>query len=284
MPELPEVETVRRSLNRQVVGHMVRSVALCRSDVVHGRATRAALLCGNRIHRILRHGKQLALIGSDGGGGCVCIHLGMSGSLRFVRPTGVASTGRQTSPHSRLPRHTHVVWILDDASELRFADPRRFGGIWTFANDRGLYHQRWQALGADAMTITPRQLHASLNGSERAVKAALLDQHVVAGLGNIYVDELLFRCGLNPLTRSSDLDYVSVRALVRCMRRLLSRATDLGGSTLRDHADSSGKPGRFQTVHRVYGRGNQPCHRCNEPLRTARVAGRMTVYCRICQP
>ncbi len=284
MPELPEVETVRRSLVPQVVGRTVRSVALHRRDVVHGRATRAALLRGCRIHEILRHGKQLALLGSSRSGarreGCVCVHLGMSGSLRFVQPSGGGSRPLRTAGSSP---HTHVVWVLDDASELRFADPRRFGGIWTFSSDRGLYRRRWQLLGADAMTITPSQLLTRLNCSHRPLKAALLDQNVVAGLGNIYVDELLFRSGLNPLIRSSDLDAAQIRDMVRRMRRLLSRATRLGGSTLRDHADSSGRPGRFQAVHCVYGRGGQPCPRCARALCSTRIAGRMTVYCGSCQ-
>jgi len=277
---------VRQSLARQVVGRTVRSVALRRSDMVHGRTTCAALLCGHRIHRVLRHGKQLALLGSGTGdarrNGCVCVHLGMSGSLRFIRPPDIAA--RRMPQSAGFPPHTHVVWVLDDTSELRFADPRRFGGIWTFSSDHALYRERWHRLGADAMVIKPSQLYARLSRSDRSVKAALLDQSVVAGLGNIYVDELLFRCGLNPLIRSSQLDAVCVRDMVRRMRRLLSRATLLGGSTLRDHADSSGRPGRFQTVHRVYGRGGQPCPRCGDELCTTRVAGRTTVYCRACQP
>ena len=289
MPELPEVETVRRSLARHVVGRTIRSVVLHRRDVVHGRASRGALLCGCRIHRILRHGKQLALCGSKSrtpyGLGCVCVHLGMSGSLRLVRlASGAAITGhREGTENAVMLPHTHVVWTLDDASELRFRDPRRFGGIWTFSSHQVLYRRRWHALGTDAMLIKPAEMLQRFSKSKRPVKAALLDQNVVAGLGNIYVDELLFRCGLHPLTPTSNLDPRSVRDLVRKMRRLLARATRLGGSTLRDHVDSTGRPGRFQAAHRVYGRVGQKCRRCGRRLLAIRVAGRMTVYCPDCQ-
>ncbi|MEO1235652.1 MAG: bifunctional DNA-formamidopyrimidine glycosylase/DNA-(apurinic or apyrimidinic site) lyase [Planctomycetota bacterium] len=290
MPELPEVETVRRTLARRVVGRRVLGVDVLRAGVVYGMseggrgpsqrassgrsgpvALRRALLEGEPLTDVGRHGKQLAMLSRRGAG--VCVHLGMSGSLRVVgRPTD--GTGGD---------HVHVVWRLSDGSELRFRDPRRFGGLWTFATKAELHEMRWSKLGPDALTITPGRLHAGLSRTRRWLKAALLDQRLVAGLGNIYVDELLFAVGLHPRRTAAAVTKPESRRLVAAMRRLLNRAIAAGGSTLRDYADGEGRPGGFQTRHRVYGRGGEPCARCGRPLEVLEVAGRTTCACGRCQ-
>ena len=278
MPELPEVETLRRSLLPHLLGRRIRRVALARRDVVRGLprgATRArtALLEGQRVAEIRRHGKQLALIGD--GGGCVCVHLGMSGSLCVV------SAGRRRAETAS--KHVHVRWRLDDGRCLRFRDPRRFGGLWVFEDLPRLQEKRWDGLGPDALSITPGALHARLNQTRRALKAALLDQNLVAGLGNIYADEVLYAVRLHPLAPSNGLDPAGCRRVVRAIRRILSRALDNGGSTLRDYVDASGRPGGFQTRFKAYGRIGQPCARCGQLLEGLVVAGRTTSVCPRCQ-
>lgn len=289
MPELPEVETVRRTLAERVVGKRVERVRVHRRDVVRGGARdAAALLRGTRLVDITRHGKQLAIVGASDSGqtGCVCVHLGMSGSL-CVAEQGTRGLSRPTGTEVPEPQnkadHVHVVWTLDDRTRLRFRDPRRFGGLWVFPSEQELHQRRWDRLGPDALSITPGRLHAGLCRTRRALKAALLDQHLVAGLGNIYVDELLHATGLHPRKMAAAVTHPECVRLVRVMRRLLNRAIDAGGSTLRDYVDASGNAGGYQARFRAYGRGGQPCKGCGEPLGTLVVAGRTTTACDTCQ-
>jgi formamidopyrimidine-DNA glycosylase len=290
MPELPEVETVRQTLWAAAGGRRVVRVQVRRADVVHGgRVTPARLLQNLRLAAMVRHGKQLTIVGEavrDSCGPpflpddlsdrpCVCVHLGMSGSLCYVFGNG--TSGRNGASH------VHLVWYLDDGSRIEFRDPRRFGGVWLFDHYSDLVTQRWSALGDDALTITPRRLHIHLSTTRRCIKAALLDQAVVAGLGNIYVDELLFACGLHPLTPASALTMNSVQRLVARMRRLLNGAIRHGGSTLRDYVDGNGQAGRFQRRHRVYGRTGQACLHCGQPLEHVTISGRRSMFCQRCQ-
>lgn len=272
MPELPEVERVRLTLAQRLVGREVTAVELRRADVVRGGREPADLLAEQRFAAVERLGKQLALVA--GSGRCVCVHLGMTGSLRYT-PPGDATP---------IVPHVHVIWRLDDGGTLSFRDPRRFGGVWTFPDRDALLEHRWRSLGEDALRITPARLRRRLVATRRPLKAALLDQNLVAGLGNIYVDELLFACGLHPLTPANALPEQAERGLVGRMRRLLGRAIEAGGSSLRDYVDGNGTRGGFQDRHRVYGRAGLPCHTCGEPLASTLVAGRTTVWCTTCQP
>ena len=269
MPELPEVENVRRTLAEHLVGRRIGGVAIHRPDVITGDRLPGSLLTGQRVIDVARHGKQLAIVGEDAR--AVCVHLGM--------------TGRLTVTTSAQPpvAHTHVVWALENDAQARFVDPRRFGGLWTFSSLDQLWGERWQRLGDDALVIQPRKLHRLLSRTRRTVKAALLDQSVVAGLGNIYVDELLFICRLHPTRVANTLPPEAMRRLIRNMRALLHRAIKAGGSTLRDYADANGAAGAYQLRHRVYGRGGQPCVRCESSLETLFVAGRTTAACKLCQ-
>ena len=300
MPELPEVECVRLSLERLVVGRRVAAVRVSRPGVITGPKGDEALLVGSKVSRVIRHGKQLAVVGErcDSGGGhsegrCVCVHLGMSGQLCVVggqqRP---ATTKRRTSsvsgssPDQSLPAHTHVLWQLEGGLGLRFTDPRRFGGLWTFDDEAELVAKRWFKLGPDARLIGPRALTLALHKTRRTLKAALLDQHLIAGLGNIYVDELLFNTKLHPLMPACELDTAHVPGLVRRMRTLLTGAIERGGSSLRDYVDGDGQQGSQQTRHRVYGRAGLVCKRrsCDGVIQSEQVAGRTTAWCPRCQP
>ena len=280
MPELPEVENVCLGLADSVVGRRVERVTVRRMDVVHGPGSPTDLLRGRIIRRIDRLGKQFALVGQTPGHNgpsdkraCVCLHLGMTGSMRFYP---------QNTPY-RPDDHTHVVWRLSGGGRLAFRDPRRFGGLWTFDTVTALNETRWSKLGEDALTITPARLHMKLKRTRRPIKSALLDQATVAGLGNIYADELLFSCGLHPMRPGCDVTRPETQRLVRKMRALLNRAINLGGSTLRDYVDTSGRSGGFQKAHRVYGRKGQACHNCRRALSGIYLSGRATVYCGVCQ-
>ena len=288
MPELPEVECVRLSLERLLVGRRAASVRVTQPGVITGVKTDSALLVGDKVSDVIRHGKQLAILG--GSGRCVCVHLGMSGQMCLVseQQTSTRRLGnaRGSRNNKALPAHTHLFWRFNDQTGLRFTDPRRFGGLWTFSSQDQLIARRWSKLGPDALTISPGQLAKGLVKTRRSLKAALLDQAVVAGLGNIYVDELLFNAKLHPLRPACDIDPALVPGLVRRMKTLLNGAIQRGGSSLRDYVDGENQRGSQQTRHRVYGRAGLRCKRrgCGGWIESDQVAGRTTAWCPACQP
>lgn len=272
MPELPEVECVGRGVERGCVGRRVTAVRRGEHDVVvNDAAATPGLLVGDRVARVVRHGKQLAILGERGE--AACVHLGMSGALT------VEPAGRPARPH------THVTWICVGGIELRFRDPRRFGGVWAFTTEADLWARRWSKLGPDALVIGPATLGRRLAGRRTALKAALLDQATLAGLGNIYVDELLYAASLSPLRPAGSLSPGELRSLVRRMRTLLGGAIAAGGSTLRDYVDAAGARGGYQARHRVYGREGRRCRRrgCGRKIQRTVLAGRGTFTCPGCQ-
>lgn len=290
MPELPEVECVRLSLERLLVGRLVETVRVFRPDVIKGAKGQEPMLVGDKVSGVIRHGKQLALLGNKGG--CVCIHLGMSGQLCVQHEQANAPVvGRSTPaagsiPYAGWPAHTHVVWSMGEGLWLRFTDPRRFGGIWTFCDKNELITKRWASLGPDALQIRASALAEGLLKTSRSLKAAFLDQHLVAGLGNIYVDELLFNAKLCPLLQADKVDQTAIPGLVRRMRTLLTGAIQRGGSSLRDYVDGENQRGSQQERHRVYGRAGLRCKRrgCPGTIVSEQVAGRTTAWCPMCQP
>jgi formamidopyrimidine-DNA glycosylase len=300
VPELPEVENTRRSLE-PILGRTVLSVRLHRRDmlVVPGdpvggwgrqgqhapkpkRYTTPMLLSGMTLTRTLRHGKRFAIVGSLSGRSAdrspdravdraVEIGLGMSGRVQILPARGP------------LPPHTHALWRLDDGSRLAFIDHRRFGGLWAWTSVEEL-HTHWKAtLGPDALTITAAALAKGLASAQRPVKAALLDQRVLAGVGNIYADEACFEARVAPHAIAAQLDPKAITRLARAIRRILAASVAKGGSTLRDYANASGSPGGYQQGHRVYGRARLACTSCDRVLVSDQVAQRTTVWCPGCQ-
>ncbi len=276
MPELPEVESVRRSLSPRLLGRRVERALLDRADVVTGETTPAALLQGARIARLERLGKHLAILADDER--VLVVHLGMSGQLFWLAP--------RTSPEN--PSHVHARWRLvddraGDAGTLVFRDPRRFGGLWTLP-DKPALREHWKALGPDALDVSAAVLEQACARSTRAIKSVLLDQHVLAGVGNIYADEACFRAHIHPRRRARTLRPPEIAALAEEVRAVLARAVAARGSTLRDFVDGEGQPGSYRLEHAVYGRAGQACLLCGSTLRTAVVGGRTTVWCPLCQP
>lgn len=290
MPELPEVESIRRSLEPRLLGRAVRSATLHRRDVLvlpgdpfggfarqrgaarHTRPRRARgvdLLADADITALHRHGKQLALMASTGH--VLVVQLGMSGQL-FHRAAG-----------ERVPdtTHIHATWRFDDG-RLIFRDPRRFGGLRALPTTHDL-QQLWSTLGPDALTINPDALSASLADAARPLKAALLDQSLIAGVGNIYADEALHLARLSPTRSAAQLSASDTTRLATAIRQVIAHAIEAGGSTLRDYVDANGDPGTYQLSHAVYGRGGQPCTRCGKTLRSTILAQRTTVWCPHCQ-
>ncbi|MEM1330351.1 MAG: bifunctional DNA-formamidopyrimidine glycosylase/DNA-(apurinic or apyrimidinic site) lyase [Planctomycetota bacterium] len=287
MPELPEVESTRRSLARAIQGRRVRAVEVFRRDVVvapgdpeggFSRQRKAAkpvpltddmLLRSARFVEPARRGKQLALVANDGR--AIVVHLGMTGAV-LVRTKDVQAR----SPHE------HVRWLLDDGSVMVFDDARRFGGLWVVPSADAL-RARWETLGPDALGITADALRHELARRRTPIKAALLDQRVLAGVGNIYADESLFRAGIRPDREARGLSRPRIERLAQAIRDVLHNAVRAGGSTLRDFRDADGRPGSYRASHAVYGRGGEQCPSCGARLRTGSCAQRTTVWCGRCQ-
>lgn len=286
MPELPEVEQVRRTLARHLLGRRVAAVSIYRPDFIlasPAERTPHALLEGDTITELRRLGKSLALLGSSGR--VVGLHLGMTGQF-LVRPNPSNPPPAPNPADLSSTTHIHIAWHLTSPSTppttIAFRDPRRFGEVRPLPS---LAHLTalWAPLGPDALTITPDQLAPRLKPGKRAIKAALLDQHILAGVGNIYADEALFAARISPRKHAGRLSAADIARLCDHLRAILSRAISAGGSTLRDFVDADGAEGSYRQHHQVYGRANQPCPNCQTSLRSALIAQRTTVWCPRCQ-
>lgn len=270
MPELPEVETIARELDRCLSGEAVVGVRVMRRDVVHGdRRSLGRLIRGRRVARVFRRAKRVIVdLEPDRQ---LVFHLGMSGRLTVE--------SADVTPEV----HTHVrVRVGDGRRELRFRDPRRFGGVWCFADGAEHIGYRLGPLGAEPLELTLRSFRTILN-RKRQIKALLLDQRVIAGLGNIYCDESLFGAGLHPQTRANELSGEDARRLLRSIKTVLRRAISYRGSTLVDYRQADGTEGSYQKYHRVYNREGKPCRRCRTPIVRCIAAGRSTFFCPACQ-
>lgn len=279
MPELPEVETVRRGLLRFLVGRRITVVEVGRERTVRRTSAKelVAGLQGTTITSIGRRGKYI--LAELDSGDVLMIHLRMSGRI-LVSPAGAPR-----------PAHTHVVLHLDSdpPTELWFIDPRTFGEMVVFHPDHVATELPEVArLGIDPITdgLTKAQLAGLLGGRRRQLKALLLDQHVIAGIGNIYCDEILHRAKLHPLRLANSLTTREITRLHEAIHHILGAAIDAGGSTLSDtqYVDVMGDGGSFQLEHRVYDRAGQRCLTCGRAtIQAAVIAGRTTHWCPRCQ-
>jgi formamidopyrimidine-DNA glycosylase len=285
MPELPEVETVMRGLRPALEGRLIARVETRRVGLRFPFPKDfAARLEGKRISRLSRRAKYI--VGALEGGGNLLIHLGMTGRFTIVPAAGAARNlgefyFEQGGEGQGL--HDHVVFTLEDGARVVYTDPRRFGVMDLFEDE----HKLLKGIGVEPLG---NELHAGylatrFKGKTAPLKAALLDQRIIAGLGNIYVCEALFRAGLSPMRKARTLKAGDHRleTLVRHIRDILSEAIAAGGSTLQDFAHTNGAQGSFQQRFAVYDREGEPCPGCGAPLRRRVQAGRSTFYCSHCQ-
>ena len=285
MPELPEVETVRRGLEPALVGARFVAVEARRADLRVPFPDRfAERLTGRRIEALTRRAKYL-LAALDGGETLV-MHLGMSGSFRVERD---GETLVQTLHYERSKKeaHDHVVFTLDSGTRIIYNDPRRFGSMILTPTASLAAHPAFRDLGVEPLSedFDAAHLAAVLEGARTPLKSALLDQTRIAGLGNIYVCEALHRARLSPLREAGRLKPREAAALAKAIRNVLEEAVEAGGSTLRDHRRTDGELGYFQHSFAVYDREGAACRHSRCEGTTMRIVqnGRSTFYCPACQ-
>jgi formamidopyrimidine-DNA glycosylase len=288
MPELPEVETVARGLRRSILGRRILSITLGKTDFIDDPVALEQHLPGRQIAAIERYGKFMLLrlmppteaggsgsasIGANNGDGAsasLLVHLGMTGHI---------------APHPAsqpCAKHTHACFLLDDGRELRYTDARRFGRMAYLAG--AALEEELRGFGADPLEVSAEEFVARIRTRRAQIKALLLDQGVLRGVGNIYADESLWKAKIHPARLGASLSRKQAEALHRQLRTILEKAIVMRGSSISDFLDAEGEPGEYQRRHRAYGREAERCYRCGTPIRRAIVAGRSSYFCPRCQP
>lgn len=271
MPELPEVETIANGVNRRVRGDVILSTWFSnyKEPFKTPQAELAEALTRARIGRVYRVGKHIVVDLTAKAGrktkSQLVVHLGMTGRLLV------------SSPDVPLPPHTHAVLTLTSGRELRFVDPRRFGRLALEAEGG------FAGPGHEPLTIGAEEFAELFRGRKLAIKAALLNQSLLHGVGNICADESLFRAGIRPTRVAGRLTREQLGRLRKALQTVLQAAIRAGGSSVSDYVDADGVEGFFQVQHRVYGREGEPCRVCGGPIRRIVLAGRGTHFCPKCQ-
>lgn len=273
MPELPEVETIVRQLAPALRGRAMENVRVLRSDILRESPHRfTAKLVGSTILAVRRRGKNVVMDLDPAQ--LLLVNLGMTGRLLL------SDSGKNASP----PDHLAVEFFLSSGGYLRYDDVRRFGHLLRFSPEK------WKAesgrLGPEPLdpTLTPDLFYRALSTSRSPVRSWLLDQSRLAGVGNIYANEALFRGGIHPARKACDLDPGESEALLVGLRSVLRDAIEAGGTTLRDYRTTTGESGGFAPSLQVYGRAGDPCPACNGPIRRIVFANRSAFLCPRCQP
>jgi formamidopyrimidine-DNA glycosylase len=274
MPELPEVETVARGLREVLPGRRVLSVRLGKTDFIDDPAALEQDLPGGTFARIRRLGKYLVLDleprKTPVEESSLLIHLGMTGKISVC------------PPETPVELHTHVFLALDDGRELRYNDVRRFGRMALLAN--GAHERVLGGLGLEPLEISEHEFRARIQARKSCIKAVLLNQAVVRGIGNIYADESLWRAKIHPEKIGTQLKDDELRRLHRAVQHILREAIRLRGSSISDYVDLDGGRGEFQQKHRAYQHDGKKCFRCGTIIRRIIVAGRSSHFCPQCQP
>jgi formamidopyrimidine-DNA glycosylase len=286
MPELPEVETLARGLQGSVAGRRILSVILRKTDFIDDPALIERELPGRQIARVERFGKfmlvRLAGMSAEGesaaeateavadvGQEALLVHLGMTGNLAPYHA------------EQPLAKHTHVTFVLDDGRELRYIDPRRFGRM-AYLTKEALAAELLR-FGEEPLLVTAEEFSRRIRNSRARIKALLLDQRVLRGVGNIYADESLWSARIHPARSGWSLKSAELQALRNALQKILRKAIHMRGSTISDFVDAEGLAGDYQQHHKVYGREGKKCFRCGAKIERMIVAGRSSHFCALCQ-
>ncbi len=267
MPELPEVETVARGLQKRIAGDTIESVWIGeKKQPLKSRAEDiVATLQGSKVHQARRVGKHIAIdLQRNGTAAQWIVHLGMTGSMLV------------TTPQAPVEKHTHLIAKMASGKEVRFVDPRMFGKL-------AVTHEQFKAPGSEPLDIDFESFAHLFRKRKTPIKSALLNQSLLSGVGNIYADESLARAGIRPRRRVASLTRTEVERLYHALRKVLHEAIKAGGSSVSDYVDADGERGFFQIKHLVYGREGQPCRKCKTPIKRIVISGRSAHYCPTCQ-
>jgi len=278
VPELPEVETIVRGLNKRVSGDTIDSVWIgSRSQPLKSPARKiAAALEGGRIVQVHRAGKHIVFdLEPDNGEPKQSRHRAARNAQWIVH---LGMTGRMvvTEPAAQIAKHTHLIAKLGSGRELRFIDPRMFGKL-------SVSPAGFDPGGVEPLEVGEEQFIALFRGRKTPIKSALLNQKLLRGVGNIYADEALFRAGLRPRRSAAAITRAQFLKLHKAVQEVLREAIALGGSSISDYVDADGEEGFFQLQHRVYGREGEPCLVCRSAIKRVVLAGRSSHYCPLCQ-
>lgn len=282
MPELPEVETVVRSLRPFIVGRCFQHLEI-RHPKSFPNVSLLPRILNRPIKALKRRGKMIEI--SWSGDYVLLTHLKMTGQLLFKDRQQLAGGGHPSKNCTQLPNsHTRVIYTLDNQSQLFFNDMRLFG--WQKILQRDQEQVMLQALGPDAddSKITPEYLQKAFAKTARAIKQVIMDNRIMVGIGNIYAAEILFAAGISPLLPAKQLNLLQIKKMLKCQRDILSRAIALRGTTFDGrYVDARGLGGNYESQLQVYGRCRQPCKHCGCLLINSKIGGRSTVWCRQCQ-
>lgn len=270
MPELPEVETIARGLRPLLTGRTVTAAPHVAAHLAKGDRNLAQDVVGRTIRGVSRRGKLLFLEFSDQD--VLAFHLRMTGRLGLM-PSGLPPAA-----------HVHLLLDLDDKTAIYFQDQRKFGTCGLFAGEELECWPFYRSLGPEPLGLDLEVFAKRIEGKKGRIKALLLDQRIIAGIGNIYADESLFRAGIHPATPGNRIAPERLAVLLESLQNVLTEAIAAGGSSIRDYRTAAGLVGTFQNTFQVYGRRGLPCVRCGTPLQTNKVAGRTTCFCPSCQP
>jgi formamidopyrimidine-DNA glycosylase len=280
MPELPEVETVARGLRLTVLGRRIVSVTLRKTDFIDDPSLIERHLPGRRIEAVERYGKFMLLrlsaaqgeensANGDYAPAALLVHLGMTGHIA------------STAVEQPWEKHTHASFALDDGRELRYTDARRFGRLAYLS--AALLPAELEGFGADPLEVSAEEFATRIRSRHSRIKALLLDQTVLRGVGNIYADESLWRAQIHPAKLGARIDKKQAALLHRALQNILKKAIVMRGSSIANFVDGEGNPGEYQQHHRAYGREGEKCYRCRTIIRRAIVAGRSSYFCPKCQ-
>jgi formamidopyrimidine-DNA glycosylase len=287
VPELPEVETVRKGLEPYMAGHVIKVADIRRPDLRWPfPENMAERIMGKRVMRLRRRSKYI-LCDLDSGE-TLLIHLGMSGRMTISAPEKTGDIlGDFHHLHPALEKHDHVVIDMDNGARITFNDARRFGAMDLLDTKTAEQHKLLNSIGPEPLgnSFDESYFVDAIEGKNTPIKSALIDQRIVAGLGNIYVCEALWRTGISPLIKAGKLSKLRATALVPAIRSVLSDAIAAGGSSLKDYRQTDGELGYFQHSFAVYGREGEPCRKeeCKGMIKRIVQSGRSSFYCPKCQ-
>ncbi|MFH1859452.1 MAG: bifunctional DNA-formamidopyrimidine glycosylase/DNA-(apurinic or apyrimidinic site) lyase [bacterium] len=267
MPELPEVETIVRGLQEQIVGKKIVGVRVILPKIIRGNAGDfIALISGTTIQKVWRRGKMLVIDLYEGRS--LLVHLKMTGQLLYL------------SEESPIAKHTHLILDLSDGRQLRYLDVRQFG--YLCLTETSLV-QELTPSGAEPLEISGNEFRMLLQSRKARIKPLLLNQSFLAGIGNIYADEILHRAGIHPLQHTHALSEAQITRLYQAMQKVLRQAIEQRGSSISDYVDSNGQKGDYQKYHQIYQRQGKPCLTCQEKITRIKIGGRSSHFCPNCQ-